>query len=47
MRTLRMIIGALLLGAMAITVMGCSGKIGQPFTDCSWQKPPPGTGGGK
>ncbi len=47
MRTVRIIIGALLIIGMVGAAAGCSGKIGQPHTDRSWQKPPPGTGGGK
>ncbi len=47
MKTMQIIVGALLIIGMAVAATGCGGKIGQPYTDSSWQQPPPGTGGGK
>lgn len=47
MKMMRMIISVMLIIGLAIGVAGCSGKIGKPYTDRSWQKPLPGAGGGK
>ncbi len=47
MKMMRMIIGVMLIIGLAIGAAGCSGKIGKPYTNRSWQQPPPGTGGGK
>lgn len=47
MKVMRMLIGAMLIIGLGLAAVGCSEKIGQPYTDRSWQKPPPGTGGGR
>jgi len=47
MKITRVIASVVLIIGLVIATAGCSGKIGQPYTDRSWQQPPPGTGGGR